>query len=91
MAAEYTMPDTVLVSFEVDPETATALQDPSTHARVERLIQRTVKPATVARLFELMDSIGAEASQRGLTDDILNAELAAYNAELREPDRSTPT
>ncbi len=30
-----------------------------------------------------MDAIGAEARQRGLTDETLEAELAAYNAERR--------
>jgi hypothetical protein len=46
------MPDTVPVTFDLDPETAAALVDPATRARVERLIQRTVKPASTERLFE---------------------------------------
>ncbi len=82
------MPDdvrTVPVTFDLDPETATALEDPATRARVERLIRRTVKPASVERLFEVMDAISAEAERRGLTDEILEAELAAYNAERRGP------
>jgi hypothetical protein len=36
------MPDTVPVTFEVDPETAAALEDPATSARIERMIRRTV-------------------------------------------------
>ena len=32
-----------------------------------------------------MDAISAVAAKRGLTDEILEAELAAYNAERREP------
>ena len=35
------MPDTVPVTLQLDPETATALDDPATRARVERLITRT--------------------------------------------------
>ena len=82
------MPDdarTVPVTLDLDPETATALADPATRARVERLIRRTVKPASVERLFEVMDAISAEAERRGLTDEILEAELEAYNAERRDP------
>lgn len=82
------MPDdtrTVPVTLDLDPETATALEDPATRARVERLIRRTVKPASVERLFEVMDAISAEAERRGLTDEILEAELETYNAERRDP------
>ena len=46
------------------------------------------RPASVERLFEVMDAISAEAERRGLTDEILEAELAAYNAERR--DRPSP-
>lgn len=79
------MPDTVPVTLEVEPEIAAALQDPATRARVERLIRRTVRPDGIERLFATMDALSAEARRRGLTDEILEAELAAYNAEHREP------
>ena len=81
------MPDdarTVPVTLDLDPETAAALGDPVTRARIERLIRRTVQPASIERLFAVMDAIGAEAERRGLTDEILNEELTAYNAERRE-------
>lgn len=81
------MPDearTVPVTLELDPDTAAALEDPATRARVERLIRRTVRPASVERLFEAMDALSAEARRRGLTDEILQAELEAYNAERRD-------
>ena len=82
------MPDqarTVAVTLEVEPEIAAALEDPATRARVERLIRRTVRPGGVERLFAAMDALSAEARRRGLADAILNVELAAYNAERREP------
>ena len=79
------MPDTIPVTFDLDPETAAALQDPATRARVERLIERTARPATIDRLFEVMDAMSAEAERRGLTDELLDEELAAYNAERRGP------
>ena len=65
------MPATVPVTLELDPETAAAPGDPTTRARVERL-------------FAAMDALSAEARRRGLTDEILEAELAAHNAERRE-------
>jgi hypothetical protein len=34
----------------------------------------------------MMDMISAEAERRGLTDEILEAELAAHNAEHRDED-----
>jgi len=37
-----------------------------------------------SNLFNTMEAISAEAARRGLTDEILEAELAAYNAERRE-------
>lgn len=83
------MPDdsrTIPVTFQLDPETATALADPVTRARIERLIRHTARPpaGSVDRLFAAMDALSDDAERRGLTDEILDAELAAYNAEHRE-------
>jgi hypothetical protein len=86
------MPDdarTVPVTLELDPETATALKHPATRARVERLIRRTVRPASVEQLFAAMDALSAEARRRGLTDEILKGELAACKAERRDRSPST--
>lgn len=83
------MPDTVPVTFELDPEVAAVLQDPAARARVERLIERSARPATIERLFEVMNAMSAEAERRGLNDEILQEELAAYNAERRGPAASS--
>ena len=83
------MPDTVPVTIEVEPEVAAALADPATRARLERLVRRTLRPAGgVERLFTAMDALSEEARRRGLTDELLEEELSAYNAEHR--DRPTP-
>ena len=82
------MPDdarTVPVTFQLDPETATALEDPATRARVERLVARMVRPASPERLFDAIRSRKAEAHRNGLTDEIVDEERAAYNAERRDP------
>ena len=79
------MPDTVPVTIEVEPDAAAALADPVTRARLERLVRRTLRPTGgVDRLFAAMDALSDEAHRRGLTDEILEAELSAYNAERRD-------
>ena len=79
------MPDTVPVTIEVEPDIAAALADPATRARLERLVRRTLRPAGgVERLFADMDALSEEARRRGLTDEILEDELAAHNAECRD-------
>jgi len=82
------MPDTVPVTIEVEPGAAAALEDSVRRARVGRLVSRMLRPASVERLFEVMDTIAAEAERRGLTHEILESERAAYNTERR--DRSDP-
>lgn len=80
------MPDThtVPVTLDVTPEAAAALQDPATRERVARLVSRAVRPAGVGHLFAAMDALSEEARRRGLTDEILQEELAAHNAERRD-------
>jgi hypothetical protein len=78
------MPDTVPFTIEVEPEIAAALGEPAMRARLQRLIRLTLRPAGIEALFEVIDALKAEAHRRGLTDDIVDGELAAYNAEGRE-------
>lgn len=83
------MPDThtVDVPIPVDAGLAPALGDAATRALAGRLVSRMLQPASRERLVEVMDAISAEAEQRGLTDEILETELAAYNAERRDTPR----
>ena len=76
---------TVDIPIPVEASVATALDNAMVRALAGRLVSRMLQPASVERLFDTMDAIAAEAARRGLTDDILDAELAAYNAERREP------
>jgi hypothetical protein len=78
------VPNTVAVTIEVEPAAAAALDDPATRARIGRLVSRTLRPTSVERLVEVMHAISDEARRRGLTDDMLEAELAAHNAERRD-------
>jgi hypothetical protein len=75
---------TVPVTIEVEPAAAAVLDDDTKRAWVGRIVSRMLQPAGVDRLFAAMDAISAEARRRGLTDEILQAELDAYNAERRE-------
>lgn len=77
------MPDTVDVAIPLEPTVAALLNDEARRASVGRLVSRILQPASLERLFEVMDAIGVEAERRGLTDELLEKELAAYNAERR--------
>lgn len=81
------MPDThtVDVAIPIDANVAAALDDPARRALAGRMVSRMLEPPSIERLFETLDAVSAEAARRGLTDEILDAELAAYNAERREP------
>ncbi len=80
------MPDTVTVHvpIPVDAAVAHALEDAPTWALAGRMVSRMLQPTSVERLFDTMDAFAAEAARHGLTDEILDAELSAYNAERRE-------
>lgn len=81
------MPDdirTVDVPIPVETTVASALDDAATRAIAGRLVSRMLQPVSVERLFQVMDAISTEAERRGLTDEILEAELTAYNAECRD-------
>jgi hypothetical protein len=78
------MPDTVPVTIDLEPAAAAMLGDDARRAWVGRIVSRMLQPASIERLVEVMDAISAEAERRGLTEEILEAELAAYNAERRD-------
>lgn len=83
------MPDdvrTVDVPIPVDASIAPTLADEATRAWIGRQVSRMLRfrREGVEGLFVTMDALSAEAERRGLTDEILDAELAAYNAERRD-------
>ena len=75
--------NTVDIPIPVEAGVASALDNAATRALAGRLVSRMLQPASIERLFETMDALAAEAARRGFTDEILDAELAAYNAERR--------
>lgn len=74
----------VRIDIPVDEAAAEVLQDPGRRARVGRLVSQ------IARLYDGPDPLAAvlertaqAAQTSGLSDEDIDAELAAYNAERR--------
>jgi hypothetical protein len=77
---------TVDVTIPVDVRAATELRDARTREAIGRLVSRVLqrqRQEKLERLFSALERLGADADARGLTDEILEKELAAYNAERR--------
>ena len=78
------MPDIVPVTIDVEPDIAAALDDPATRARVVRVVSHMLQTRNVESLFTAIAALKKDAQRRGLTDEIVDEELAAYNAERRD-------
>jgi hypothetical protein len=79
------MADTIMVPIPVSPEAATALADDARRQKVGKLVSAMLKPGAPADdpLAALIAELKAEARAGGLTDEEIDAEIAAYNAERR--------
>ncbi len=71
------------IEVPVEAATAAALSDARRLQAVGRLIDRLVRPGADDPLIALFERVSAEAREAGLTEDEIDAELAAYNAERR--------
>ena len=71
------------IEIPVEEATAAALSDVRRLAAVGRLIDRLVRPGADDPLIALFERTSADAAKAGLTEDEINVELAAYNAERR--------
>lgn len=73
------------IEIPVEAETARALADARRREAVGRLIDRMVRPASGDDpLAALLAEASHQARRAGLTDEEVDAELAAYNAERRQ-------
>jgi hypothetical protein len=77
------MNETVKIEVPVAPATAEALSDPERLAAMGRLIDRLMGRGADDPLGALLERTAAEAQASGLTDQDIDEELAAYNAEHR--------
>jgi hypothetical protein len=76
---------TVHVTIPVEPEVAAAPVDARNREAVGRLVSRVLRPrAGPSPLARSIAEMKAEARAAGLTDENIEAELAAYNAEGRD-------
>lgn len=71
------------IEIPVEAETALALTDPRRLAAIGRLVDLLVQPSEEDPLIALFKRTSAEAAIAGLTQDDIDAELAAYKAERR--------
>jgi hypothetical protein len=79
------MADTVMVEIPVTPEAAEALGDTERRERVGKLVSSMLRPQSQGDdpLAAIFATIKSAARGDGLTDEEIEAELAAYNAERR--------
>ena len=80
------MTDTVMVEIPVTLDAAKALgNDPERRERVGKLVSNMLSPQSPSDdpLAGIFASIKTSARADGLTDEEIEAELAAYNAERR--------
>ena len=77
------MDTTVDVTIPVDARAASELRDARTRDAIGRLVSRILqrqRRENVEKLFTAIEQLGADAEAKGLTAEILDEELAAYNA-----------
>jgi hypothetical protein len=77
------MAETVDITISVTPEAAAMLARPGARELVAEVVNRMLVPASPERLLRVMDELGDAARARGLTQDILDEELATHKAERR--------
>ena len=75
----------VKIELEVTPEAASRLRDEDSRRRAGELLSRIVctERGEADPLMRLFEEIGRDAEAAGLTDEEIEAELAAYNTERR--------
>ena len=79
------MSEVVQIEIPVESETACALHDARRREAVGRLIDRIVRPrAADDPLAAVLEATARQARRSALTDEAIDAELAAYNAERRQ-------
>lgn len=80
------MDTTIDVTIPVEPEAAAALADARNRAAIGRLVSRVLRPRSgPSALARAIAEMKEDARAAGLTDAEIDAELAAYNAERRDP------
>jgi hypothetical protein len=71
------------IEISVEEPTAAALSDARRREAAGRLIERLVRPSADDPLIAVFEWTASEARGAGLTEEEIEAELTAYNAERR--------
>ena len=71
------------VEIPGEQATAFALSDARRREAVGRLVDRLVRPGADDPLTAIFERTAADAGEAGLTEQEIEAELTAYNAERR--------
>lgn len=80
------MEHTVDINIPVEADAAAALNTEQAREAIGRVVSRILRPtATDDPLLTAMERLSADAARRGLTQAVLDEELAAHNAKRREP------
>ena len=78
------MNETTRIEIPVEIETARALIDARRREAVGRLVDQMVRPSPGGDPLAALLAVSArQVRESGLTDEDIDAELAAYNAERR--------
>jgi hypothetical protein len=79
------MTRTIDVTIPVAPEVAATLVDIRNREAIGRLVTRILRPRSgPSALAQAIADMKADARTSGLTDAVVDAELAAYNGERRD-------
>jgi len=79
------MNETTRIEIPVEAETARALADTRRRQAVGRLVDRMVRPGQADDpLAALLEAASRRARDANLTEEEIDAELEAYNAERRQ-------
>ena len=73
--------NTVDTAIPVAACVAAALDDEAARDFVGRVVSRMLRPASADALERAIRALKREAHEKGLTDDMIDEELAACNAE----------
>jgi hypothetical protein len=77
------MSETVDVTIPVDAEAARALESPARREAAARYLSGLLKRRAHDVLAEAIGELKGEARTRGLSDEVIDAELQAWRAERK--------
>ena len=77
------MNELVKVELSVSAETAAVLQNEEHRQVAARIVEEVMRPKEKDPLMRAMDAMAAEAKAAGLTEEDIEAELAAHKIERR--------